>query len=438
LLYNFLPFMPENGNNADPPDFGDTPGSQEGTSLNGEDPQVARLLRLYELYPEMLEDDSVTSQTKSARAKLQELLTEAGPDPSPSALVDICTGAYRALPQPPENFTGNPSGMREYIEYLIGVDPKVAFGAVFDIASREYKKESRVSAAARASIMEQIHDLVALLDAMCCHGGNSAAGLTRLRTLLRYMLEPHYLQDTTTAELLYQWSKTKKREAEETGTPRIHLRQNTDWAFDLGCGNGATLDTLANMVGEERVRGYDISPSAAMKHENARIGLIDTPQEWIAGQQGGKLERLSFQHHFGKGGLVLDSLTMDRVADQGEKLLNALRLLRPGGYYALALLLPVRCEDDEPDLRCRLRYAVNPFTVGENADDDYRIIADRLTAIGFESVSCHRVPIHDPVTGRAYDNHFVILARKKKAEKPQGRDAAVHVPEADDEEDDTE
>jgi len=406
----------ENNGLEDTPDSmgGEEPISGTPSSDGDFEASVDRFRRLFETHPEMLEGDAVDDQVKETRNRLHQLTEQAGPEADSRELVNICTEAYRMLSLP-ESFGDDPSRMRQYIEGLIKIDPRVALGAVFDMTNKE---KSGVAEDHRASVMERTYDLVGLLNDMC-QGSASAVGLARLRALLRYMMEPNYKQNTQAVQALCQGPLDCVDDEGNCIRWSLDL-QSDDRAFDLGCGPGDALKILEQKVGEGNVLGIDFNPLYALRDDRIRIGLIDAPQERMACVQEGARERLSFENHFGKGGLVLASLVIDRVANQDGLLMNCKRLLRPGGTLAMPLLLPVKCEDDEPDLEYRLQYAIDPRTAGEREEEDYRILADYLKEIGFVKILRHHMPIRDPVSGRNYRNHYILIAQKKEGDERAG------------------
>ena len=310
----------------------------------------------------------------------------------------------------PDSFRGDPSGMREYIENLVTTDTGMALKAVSAITMRCIDRASEGTH--KASVIERVSDLIRLLNEMC-NGQMALIGVARLKTLLRYMLEPNYTQSTEVIQKIIE-GPLEVCDMDGPSTEwRLDLKLG-DFAFDLGCGPGKTLDLLEDVAGEGKVHGIDINPLGEIGDPRVHIGVIDTSQEKIADMDNGTMERLSFKDDFGKGGLVFASLVIDRVANQAAFLMNCKKILRPGGTFALSLLLPVRCEDDEPNLASRIKYSVDPLTVGDDAETDYGLIVDHLTEIGFVNIRRCHMPIKDPVSGGTYENHYVIVAQKKE------------------------
>jgi len=385
----------------------------------------ARFLKIVRDNPALLDGDPATQQAEKVREKLHRLLAEAGEEADSTRLVGVCSTAFRALPA--VDLGGDPSKMREYIEGLIAIDPRVALGAVFAMTQDACDRMDRMDACDRSSVLERTHELVRLLDTQC-QGSRAALGLARLRTILRYMMEPDYTQNTTALELLCQGPmqcrdlKTRKRV-----TWQLEL-QPDDHVFDLGCGPGDTLDILKTMVKEkveeeeeEKVHGIDInSLNEIKKGGKVRVGVIDIPQETLSCMEGGAFERLNVADYFGKCGLVCSFLVADRVASQQGWLTNCSRLLRPGGTLAIGLLLPVKCEDDELGLTHRFSYTVDPITVGAKKGEDLTLLYNHLDSLGFGPILFRRVPISDPVSGAEYKNHYLLIAQKRKETRAEG------------------
>jgi len=344
-------------------------------------------------------------------ASVQKLIVDAGPIEDANKLFAVCTNSFKEVPQ--VGFTGDPSLMREYIEELIDIDPKVALGAVFDMANNASKINKGISEAHKAAVIERTRDLVILLNDTC-QGTTGTVGLARLRTLLRYMLEPNYTQDTTAVELLSRGSvDCIDLETRNFVTWQPNLKSD-DLAFDLGCGPGKAIDWIEKMMKRKgQVHGVEINPLNAMQDERIQVGVIDTPQETLSCVRGGDCERLSFEKHFNHCGLVFASLVLDRVANQDGLLMNSIKLLRSGGSLAVALLLPVRCLDDEANIKNPFQYAVDPRTVGVDKMQDYKLLASHLRAIGFGRILLRRTPVHDPVSNAEYRNHYLLIAEKK-------------------------
>ena len=269
-------------------------------------------------------------------------------------------------------------------------DPTLALGAIFEITLYESRQGWENTNPNFTSIMERTHDLVTLLANMC-QGRNEVAGRARLQTLLRYMLETNYQQTTEAAETL------------------VSTMGAADLAVDLGCGPGKSLSILEQKA--KQVVGIDINPLPSFRDERIRLGVIDASQKKLFEAQGGR-EQLSFVELFGKADVVFASLVIDRVANQYELLQNCSRLLKQGGTLGLALLLPVNPIDDDVNVKNPLHYVVEPLTAGEDAEMDFGLIKTQLETFGLENVILIPIPTKDPVTGRPYDNHHLITAKK--------------------------
>jgi amino acid adenylation domain-containing protein len=156
---------------------------------------------------------------------------------------------------------------------------------------------------------------------------------------------------------------------------------------DLGCGNGEVLSTLQRMGA--RPFGLDLNPlfvqAARRRGLQAQVARVDGSDEDFAAFTG---------LDFGSQDFVLSTLVLDRVARPRQLLRNMLRLLKPGGRFALQTLLPLIPVDDGPLEAARLVYTSpeHRITRGNDADDDRLALTRLLFELGADDIETCRVP----------------------------------------------
>ena len=305
------------------------------------------------------------------------------------------------------------SDLRKYVEHIMKADTRVALGSVFRRMTSEssplLRGEGKL-AGPSAHFKEATYDLARLFIKMC-KGRGAQSGRARVTTLLRYAHEPHYEQGIETATELCS-GVSAEYETENGIEHWMPTLGKGDLVFDVGCGPGRTLDVFEQQVGEGNAVGIDLNLLFASKDPRIQLGMIDVSQEKISEEDAVHAEYLSFQRCFGSAKLVLASLVIDRVANQYQFIQNCAALLQPNGHLVIGLLLPVKGEDDEPDLGTKLQYVIDPITAGEDMEVDYALVRMQLRRTGFAKVMRRHFPIKDPVTGREYNNHYLIVAER--------------------------
>jgi 2-polyprenyl-3-methyl-5-hydroxy-6-metoxy-1,4-benzoquinol methylase len=371
-------------------------------------------------YQEVLREQHEQRLRAEVAEKVGNIFTHSERIEGAQEFAEICRRGFEEQTQrlPFEGDPRSPAGLREYITYLLSVDPKVALGAVVTRVEEEYRNKMEAGgriAGVDANTLESTYEMVHMLD-MMCQDEHSTEGRARLTTLLRYMYEEHYQQGTQAMEALCSGEEQEfqGRSGKHTYGWKLEIPEGGQ-AIDLGCGPGKALDVLARVPGIEKVRGIDINPLHAFRDDRVKLGVIDVYQRQMSLSNRVSAERLSFEKRFGQAGVVTAMLVLDRVADQHLFLQNCSKLVMPGGTLCLGVLLPVKGEDDEPEIdqRHRLRYVAKSLTNGEDVELDYLLIREALKDNGFHRIMRRQVPIGDPVSGRTYDNHFLIVAKKR-------------------------
>lgn len=186
-------------------------------------------------------------------------------------------------------------------------------------------------------------------------------GMNGLLAMLRYTLEGEaktYVPDRTFYDFLL-----RKFGPGLTDNRRL---------LDLGCGNvGPNLQYFDERMGNPKgsSRGVDLSGSFALMDNadlgNIHVGVIDAPIDELRRQLGGALQ---------PAGMVLTSLTLDRVAHPRRMLETMDACASPGATLVVGALLPNNPEDDEPGIANKIVYTPNEHRIvsGCSVDEDVR------------------------------------------------------------------
>ncbi|HKX30700.1 MAG TPA: amino acid adenylation domain-containing protein, partial [Blastocatellia bacterium] len=156
--------------------------------------------------------------------------------------------------------------------------------------------------------------------------------------------------------------------------------------IDFGFGNAEVLEALSEM--EAHMLGLDLSPflvqRARGKNLNVRMAKVDVSPERFAEECDVEEESQDF---------AISTLTLDRLENPGNFLVNLFKSLKEGGCFAIQTILPiVPVDDGQVERPITYTSTHNRITPGQSVEQDKRSLVAMLRLLGANDVKICRLP----------------------------------------------